>query len=166
MKTTGEGPKGEKGGGTKEPKAIVELLLRLILGGIFLYSGGIKLVDPAAFQNEIANFQLIPRGLAGVVAVYLPWLEIACGAALVVKRQFFGGALLLGLLVLGFIFFLGSAWARGLDLSCGCFGASDSLTNYPLAIARNLAILAGLAAMLWAGKSAETKGGWNEAKVE
>lgn len=128
------------------------LVLRIILGGIFIYSGGVKVFDPAAFQADVANFQLLSWSLSGFVALYLPWLEIFCGAALLSNKQLHGGSVLLILLTIGFIFFLGSAWARGLDVSCGCFGRSETATNYPLAIARNLLILTGLGAILWLGR--------------
>lgn len=133
------------------PKRVwrVELFLRLILGGIFIYSGGAKLLDPAAFQGEIANFELLSWGLSGLVALYLPWLELACGIALVAKWQIDGSLVILGSLMVGFIAFVASAWIRGLDVSCGCFGASDAAANYPGWIGRNLLILTGLVAITW-----------------
>lgn len=130
----------------------VEIALRVVLGALFIYSGAMKLLDPAAFQVEIANFELIPLGLSGLVALYLPWLELLCGVALVVKRHAGGSLLILGVLMVMFIAFVGSAWARGLDVTCGCFGASDSAPNYPLWIGRNLLILSGLVATAWIGR--------------
>jgi uncharacterized membrane protein YphA (DoxX/SURF4 family) len=124
----------------------IELALRIVLGGLFIYSGGMKLLDPAAFQIEISYFRLVPLGLAGWVAAYLPWLEVLCGAALVSRRQLPGSLAVLSVLMVLFIFFVGSAWARGLNVTCGCFGASDTTTSYPIWIGRNLLILGGLLA--------------------
>lgn len=131
------------------PSQVTGLLLRLAIGGLFFYSGGIKLLDPAAFQIDVANFELIPWSLTGFVAVYLPWVEVLCGAALIAKRQLHGSVLILSLLMVLFILLVASAWARGLDVTCGCFGVSDSGPDYPLWIARNLAILAALLAIPW-----------------
>lgn len=128
-------------------------LLRLILGGIFVYSGGAKVFDPGAFQGEIANFDLVSWGLAGLVAVYLPWLELACGLALIAKWKERGSVAVLSCLMIIFIGFVASAWVRGLDVSCGCFGTSNTATSYPLWIARNLLILGGLIAISWLGRS-------------
>lgn len=125
----------------------IGLLLRLILGGLFIYSGGAKLLDPAAFHGEIANFELLSWKTSSLVAVYLPWLEVACGIALVTKWQMTGSIAILCSLMVGFIGFVASAWIRNLDVSCGCFGASDAATSYPLWIGRNLLILAGLGAL-------------------
>jgi putative oxidoreductase len=127
--------------------SLAGVALRIVLGGLFIYSGGIKLLDPGAFQIDIANFDLIPIGISGVVAVGLPWLELVCGLALLTNRLLQGGALLLGLLMAVFILFVASAWTRGLDVACGCFGASDATPDYPLWIGRNLLILGGLAAV-------------------
>src|SRR5690625_740637 len=124
--------------------ALLLLLFRLILGGIFLYSGGTKLLDPGAFQNEIANFDLVSWKFAGIIALYLPWLEIVCGIAVITSKQLRGGLAILSILMIVFIVVVGSAWFRGLDVTCGCFGASENAISYPRLIARNLAILAGL----------------------
>lgn len=137
----------------------IALALRWILGAIFLYSGGAKLVDPAAFQTNIANFELVSSGFAGLVAVYLPWLEMLCGAALILRWKMDGALALLGLLLMVFIFFVGSAWARGLDVTCGCFGATDAAPNYPLWIVRNLAMLGGLGGIRWLDLDGRRSGG-------
>lgn len=152
MKTNESGPEEEKpvscrrGAPGNAWQGRINLALRLILGALFIYSGGAKLLNPAAFQGEIANFALLPWRMSGVVAVYLPWLEVACGAALITTCQLGGAILILSSLMVAFIAFVGSAWARGLDVSCGCFGASDAAVNYPLWIGRNLLILTGLVA--------------------
>lgn len=135
----------QKGNGT----TVLLFLFRLILGGIFIYSGGAKLLDLAAFQNEIANFELISWKLSAAVALYLPWLEIVCGVALVTRKQLRGALVLLSSLMILFIVVVSSAWVRGLDVSCGCFGFSESETSYPRLILRNLAILTGLLASLF-----------------
>jgi putative oxidoreductase len=128
-------------------KRATGVALRIILGGLFVYSGGIKLLNPAAFQIDIMNFDLIPIRMSAVVASLLPWVELVCGLAVLTNRLLHGGALLLGLLMIGFILFLSSAWARGLDVTCGCFGASEAAPDYPLWVVRNLLLLAGLVAV-------------------
>ena len=42
-----------------------------------------------------------------------------------------------------------SAWAHGLDISCGCFGKENNATNFPKHIAEDGALLAGLALAWW-----------------
>lgn len=151
--TRTSGSAGSAGMGWFGLEGWIELGLRLILGGLFVYSGGMKLSDPAAFQSEIINFNLVPHWFAGWVAAYLPWLEVLCGAALVVRRQLWGSLAILSALMVLFIFFVGSAWWRGLDVTCGCFGASDTATSYPIWIGRNILILCGLLIIGWLSRA-------------
>lgn len=128
------------------------LFLRVALAGLFFYAGGVKLMDPATFQSDITNFNLLPWALAGVAAIYLPWLEIIAAGALLGRSR--GAAFLLGLLMTAFTLAVATAWARGLDINCGCFGASDSPTNYPRKVAENVAIIAVLGGWLWLDRRA------------
>lgn len=98
------------------------LAVRLVLAGLFIYAGAVKALAPAPFAADIANFRLLPLFASGVVAVYLPWLEILAGGALLVGRWRAGGALVLALLSAVFLTALLSARLRGLDITCGCFG--------------------------------------------
>lgn len=136
-------------------KTTINLLLRLVLGALFIYAGSQKLMDPAAFQIDIAHFQLVPWAVAGGLAVYLPWLEILSGAALIFRRS--GAAWVLGGLVLVFTVSIATAWSRGLNVDCGCFGSSGEATNYPLALGRNLLLLFGLGGWLWLNSSQTAK---------
>jgi uncharacterized membrane protein YphA (DoxX/SURF4 family) len=78
------------------------------------------------------------------VAICLPWLELVCGVGLVVPLIRRACALSIVALLILFIVLHISALARGLDLSCGCFGldeTEDPSTMIP--IIRNLALLFG-----------------------
>jgi uncharacterized membrane protein YphA (DoxX/SURF4 family) len=96
------------------------------VGGIFVYAGILKALDPAQFAADIANFQLLPWPACAALALYLPWLEIVCGTALIVRRMRVAAALVLSVLCVVFLIALASAKARGLDIACGCFGTGGS----------------------------------------
>jgi uncharacterized membrane protein YphA (DoxX/SURF4 family) len=96
------------------------------VGGIFVYAGIFKALDPAQFAADIANFRLLPWPACAALALYLPWLEIVCGTALIVRRLRVAAALVLSVLCVVFLIALASAKARGLDIACGCFGTGDS----------------------------------------
>ena len=85
------------------------------------------------------------------MALYLPWLEIACGVALIVGWLSAGALTILSFMLLVFIAALLSAWWRVLDLNCGCFGKSTEDGDYLWPIVRDLALLAGLRAMCVVG---------------
>lgn len=96
--------------------------LRWLLAAIFLAAGVLKAWDPAATAQAIAHYHLLPAGLTPYAGLYVPWLEIVVGLALL-GRRWRAGAWLLALLLSGsFLVFTGSALARGLDINCGCFG--------------------------------------------
>jgi putative oxidoreductase len=113
---------------------------RLLLAGVFGYAATAKILDPQAFATDIDHFRLLPYWLASFAGAYLPWLELLCAAAVLFRRCERGALLLLVGLCVVFSLALASAWIRGLDINCGCFGHSDISTNFPWAIARAAAL--------------------------
>ena len=108
--------------GGEKMKCPLLRILALLAGAIFVYAGALKALDPARFADDIANFKLLPWHATVLLALYLPWLEIICGVALIFKQCYSGALVILGLLCIVFLGALASAKARGLDISCGCFG--------------------------------------------
>ncbi|MGB8352791.1 MAG: MauE/DoxX family redox-associated membrane protein [Chthoniobacteraceae bacterium] len=122
-------------------------LLAVVVGAIFIYAGVLKALDPARFATDIGNFKLLPWHATVLLALYLPWLEIICGIALIFRQLYSGALLLLGFLCLVFLGALGLAKARGLDIACGCFGRM-LVHSVAVSIAIDLGILAALL-VLW-----------------
>ncbi len=56
----------------------------LLLGGVFVVTGALKMPDPAAAVRTVRAYQLLPEALLEPVAFGLPVLEIAVGLALFV----------------------------------------------------------------------------------
>ncbi|HEX8296673.1 MAG TPA: MauE/DoxX family redox-associated membrane protein [Chthoniobacteraceae bacterium] len=126
-------------------------VVRLIVGGLFIYAGAVKAFETEEFTREIQRYALIPWPDATLLlALYLPWLELVAGVAVIVRRLQVGALAILLLLMLMFTAALTSAWTRGLDIECGCFGKSKQSirTNFPGLLARDLAILAGAGLLL------------------
>jgi putative oxidoreductase len=76
------------------------------------------------------------------LAFYLPWLEIFCGFALVVRFLYRGALSILTALILTFTFATVAAKVRGLDITCGCFGHASQNWSFPAHLATNLILLA------------------------
>jgi putative oxidoreductase len=95
-------------------------LLEITLGGLFCYSGYIKLLAPYDFADAVLAYRLLPVPLAGVVAVALPWLEMLTGLFLAAGLKKRSCLLLLTMLTGLFILVMLSAMARGLTIDCGC----------------------------------------------
>jgi len=116
------------------------LACRLILAIIFFYAGIEKIADPGEFAVAIYNYQLLPDIAVNALAVILPWLEIIIATCLVTGFYVRGAALISSALFLTFATALTINLLRGLDISCGCFGASSGNINW-FYLGRDLSIL-------------------------
>ncbi len=118
---------------------ILHWACRIVLGGIFIYSGYIKQQAPLEFSGAIAGYKLVPDALIFPLATYLPWAEMILGALILVgwKIRYFAAAA--AALLLGFIVVLTITYFRGIDAQCGCFGFGERIS--PLTIARDGLIL-------------------------
>ncbi|MDM7997253.1 MAG: MauE/DoxX family redox-associated membrane protein [Acidobacteriota bacterium] len=114
-------------------------LCRLILAGVFIYSGYIKLQEPLQFAVAITGYRLVPEGLIFPLATYLPWVEVALGVGILIgwKIRFFSAAA--AALLFFFIGVLAITISRGIDANCGCFSMNERIS--PKTIARDSLIL-------------------------
>ncbi|MBC2716936.1 MAG: DoxX family membrane protein [Desulfobacteraceae bacterium] len=104
---------------------IISIIVRFILGAIFITAGIPKILDTASFAGVIYNYHLLPDMLINIFAIALPWLEVIIGCMLVIGFWMPGTVILYNLLMIAFIGALVFNIARGLDISCGCF-STDS----------------------------------------
>ena len=123
-------------------------IVDVIVGAVFIYAGAVKALDPIRFANDIDNYKIFPWAISVRLAFYLPWLEIFCGLALIARRLYFGGLSILAALVSIFIAATIAAKARGLDITCGCFGHATENWSFTMHLAFDLILLAALIA-LW-----------------
>jgi putative oxidoreductase len=133
---------------------IIWRVLDFVIGGIFIYAGVVKVMEPIRFAEDIDNYHLLPWMASVRLAFYLPWLEIFCGVALIVRRLYGGALTILLTLVVVFIGANVIAKMRGLDVKCGCFGHISDNLGFASHMALNLAILAGIALLLCRTKAA------------
>lgn len=125
------------------------LALRCLMAGVFVYAGAMKALDPAQFALDLQGYRLLPSAFIPWLALYIPWVEIACGCGLLLRPLRAGAWGIAMVLSVGFVVFLGSAWARGLDVSCGCFGSAAAEPIGPLAVGRALLLTVLSALGLW-----------------
>jgi uncharacterized membrane protein YphA (DoxX/SURF4 family) len=123
----------------------IGVLARLVVGVVDLVAGIAKFPDPAANVRQVRAFDLLPEAVVPTVGHALPTAEILIGAALVLGllTRFF--AVLATLFFLAFIVGITAAWARGLEINCGCFGShgvpADPHRQYAIDIARDIGLL-------------------------
>src|SRR5215471_14325321 len=108
----------------------IVIVLRLVLAGVFLIAGYVKLRDPwQLFAASIASYEIIPMGMAEIVAKVFPWIEVAIGAALLIGWRLLPAAATATALVLVFFnVMLWRAFLQGKEIDCGCFGPGEALT--------------------------------------
>jgi putative oxidoreductase len=132
-------------------------IVDLIVGGVFVSAGVLKVLDPVQFANDIDNYKTLPWFVSVRLAFYLPWLEIFCGVAVIFRFLYRGGLSILTMSILVFIGATIAAKARGLDITCGCFGHASQHWSFPQHMAIDLGILLGLVALLFAGRSQQAE---------
>jgi uncharacterized membrane protein YphA (DoxX/SURF4 family) len=98
--------------------------LRLALALLFLAASVDKLLHPEQFAVLVENYRVLPPVLVNPVAVVLPWLELLLALALLLGRWLEGALSLSFLLLVGFWAVLLFNWARGVDVTCGCFSTT------------------------------------------
>ena len=128
---------------------LLTFLFRLILGGVLLVAGALKVTDPYSSATSVRAYQILPVDLANFLGFVLPFAEVVIGIFLIVGIWVRLNAIAGGALMVMFIIAIGQAWARGISLDCGCFGKgglldSDELPvwNYTLEIARDIVLAA------------------------
>ena len=130
-------------------------VFRLILGGVLLVAGALKVTDPYSSATSVRAYQILPVDLANLLGFILPFAEVAIGIFLIVGIWVRLNAIAGGVLMIMFVIAIGQAWARGISLDCGCFGKGGLLDtdelpvwNYTLEIARDI-VLAAFAVYLY-----------------
>jgi len=128
---------------------IVILVLRVALGAVFVAAGGLKIGHADVFAAQIAAFRIVPQAVIGPLALLLPFLEVLLGGYLIIGLYTRLVASIAGIQLVLFAVAIGSAVARGMVISCGCFGAGDrTVTSWPEAL-RDLGLAAVAAFIAW-----------------
>lgn len=112
----------------------VLLAFRAAVGGVFFWAGMLKVLDPLAFARGIEAYRVFPRPAAFFLALTLPYIEVACGALLVLGLLRRPAALTASAFLAGFVVLVAATMARGLDVSCGCFGSFSGKADLRLLV--------------------------------
>lgn len=110
------------------------VVLRMVLGAIFLLAGGMKFRAPLALVKAIEAYRLLPETVVPWLAISLLLFELLIGLLLVTGWQWRIGALGASLSLLVFLMALSSAWVRQIPIECSCFGAITFLGVTPQAM--------------------------------
>lgn len=135
----------------------LSLVGRLILGGTLLAAGLLKVSHPYTSAAAVRAYRLLPNNVANLIGYTLPWVEIGIALALILGLAIRICSVITGLLMIAFMVGVGSAWARGLTIDCGCFGGGGKVaagaTQYWQEMLRDMGLIVIVGYLIWKPKS-------------
>jgi uncharacterized membrane protein YphA (DoxX/SURF4 family) len=124
----------------------IGLVCRLTLGGVLFVAGYLKVDKLEVSQMAVRSYELLPIPLANFLGQTLPFFEVVIGLLLIVGAATRAVAALGGFTMFIFIIAIAQAWARGLNIDCGCFGGGGTVapgeTRYLQEILRDAGLVA------------------------
>ncbi len=107
----------------------VSAISAMIVAGVLLYSGLVHAWQPYFFTYSIAAYQIVPAQLAGVVGIFIPYLQIVLALCIAFRKAEKVALWIAGGLFATYALAQASVLARGLEIDCGCFGFVASQVN-------------------------------------
>jgi len=109
-------------------------LFRLIVGGVFIWAGLLKILDPLAFVQSISDYRVFPREISFFAGLVLPWIEVICGVLVIAGIWQRASALILSGHLCAFLALIIVTMIRGIEIDCGCFGSLSQSVDYKLIV--------------------------------
>lgn len=123
----------------------LQIALRLIIGGIFVYASIDKISNPGEFAKAVKNYDMLPLNLVNIMAILIPMVELVAGLMLIFGIYVKGSAASISILLVVFLIALTQALVRGLDINCGCFSldTTSSKSDIVIRIVEDIFLLMG-----------------------
>ena len=100
---------------------VITILIRVIMGFVFIYASYSKIVDPVSFSQNIHNYGVTPLFIENIIALTLPWIELFIGLGLILNIKYHASLDISIILMATFILLILQAYLRGKSIDCGCF---------------------------------------------
>jgi uncharacterized membrane protein YphA (DoxX/SURF4 family) len=125
----------------------ITLVLRLLLGAVFVYAAYTKLRQSwLLFAVSIDSYQLLPDWAVFALARTLPWVELGLGVLLIAGVGLRYLSVLAATILAAFFTVMVFSYSRGAGIDCGCFGVGEPLSAKTLV--RDAALLAAAVALV------------------
>ena len=123
---------------------VILVLLRVVVGVVFVWASVDKILHPEQFARAVANYRILPQIVVNGFAITLPWIELVCGILLIFGQWQQSVSFVLGCLIA--VFVVAVAWSvwRGLDIHCGCFDTASGRKIGMLLLVEDLLLLGGI----------------------
>jgi len=139
------------------PRAhIAPLIARIALGLIFLAAGALKIGHASDLAATITSFGLgLPPVLVAVASIALPPFEVLLGVYLIGGWLLETTSIVVSAMLLIFIGVVASVVARGLHVSCGCFGSADTAPATWWTVVRDAVFLIPAIYLVWWSRASD-----------
>lgn len=138
---------------------ISERLIALALALVLLRSAFAHLGNPYYFLSSIYSYQIVGLQTGKVLGAVLPFLQIVAAVCVLLRRWAREAYALTAIMFLVFAAAQIIAMRRGLEIPCGCFGASESLHVGPRTlVVAAVALAAAVAGWILIGMSEIARG--------
>ena len=112
--------------------SVAVFVLRVMLGGLLLAAGALKIGHATELAAAMAGFRLLPGAAVGPLALALPFFEIVLGLYLVLGLLTRVVAAVAPGQFLVYAAAVASAVVRHIPANCGCFGPQDvAVADWP-----------------------------------
>lgn len=113
----------------------IERILGFVLILVLFRSATAHSGNSYYFLSSVYAYQIVGEEIGVIIAAALPSVQVSIAICLILRRRLRSAYCFLALLFVVFIAVQSSAVYRGLHISCGCFGAGESLPVGPQTIA-------------------------------
>lgn len=108
----------------KDWKKWLVLGLRILFGILLITASTDKVIKPVDFAQMVTNYRVpffLTPEICRWIGIWLPYVEIVVGVFLILGIWLDAAVVINLILMAVFTILVTQAYARGLDISCGCF---------------------------------------------
>ena len=77
---------------------------------------------------NINSYNILPLGMAETAALVIPWFEALLGLLLISGKWLRVSGAIASVVLLTFIVLMARAYAKGMQINCGCFGTGEPIS--------------------------------------
>jgi putative oxidoreductase len=110
----------------------LEVLFRVVLGTTFAYASIHKIIYPDQLAKIIYGYQIMPGWAVNLQSIFMPWMELSAGFALLLGLKIRGAAVIIAGMLFAFICAISFNLIRGLEFDCGCFSFHHEKKTNPI----------------------------------
>ncbi|MCF7828539.1 MAG: hypothetical protein K9N46_14995 [Candidatus Marinimicrobia bacterium] len=107
-----------------------QLVLRILLGGIFIYAAIPKILSPNVFYLDILGYDIVAGTLAKFTALWLPWIELLAALGVIFSIWYLASLRIFQGVLAFFVVLLTVTLVRGITADCGCFGSASGQVTW------------------------------------